>query len=121
VPKVINPSSTRPTGTFSSIQCNVKDSSSSVTYKVSALSSSSVTVTNTSPANILKYTVAQNTTDLYVPATYTFTFTPTNKISSTGSILITWPSIVSIYSNVTSTITTSASYTSAHTVTTSTR
>lgn len=62
IPLVKNPNSMRPSGTFSSIQCNYKDSTTAVIYKVSTLSSSSVVVTNTSPANILKYSIAQNTT-----------------------------------------------------------
>lgn len=74
------------------------------------------TILTTLPANILTYKLTQNTTVLNTLALYTITFTPTNRISATGSVKITWPSQVKLFANVTSTITTNKAYTTAHTI-----
>lgn len=46
VPRVINPSSMKPTSTFTSIECNARDSSTAAIYKVAVLDTSNVVVTN---------------------------------------------------------------------------
>jgi hypothetical protein len=49
-------------------------------------------ITNSNPANILKYSLYQDNLALEVQATYRIEFVPTNKIGSDGAMRITWPS-----------------------------
>ena len=111
----------RTSSTFTSIMCNYKDPSTSVLYKVSEIATPTTTVTNKFPALIQTFALSQGSTGMGYSTTYTITFTPYNSISSSGSLKLTWPSIVTMYSNVSSTITTGSSFTTAHTVSTTTR
>ncbi len=57
-----------------------------------------------------------------MPAIYTIKFTPFNKISSsTGSMVLNWPTSVTIYSNVTVTVTTTNTVTTYSSLSTSSR
>lgn len=76
----------------------------------------------TTAANILTYSLYQDNLDAGATATYRITFTPSNAISSDGSIVVIWPSQVTIYSNVSCSVTTTnKKYTDKCTISTAKR
>lgn len=58
---------------------------------------STITVENEYPAMITEFTLLQESYEEEVINTYTFTFTPTNKIPDTGVVVLTWPPTVTLH------------------------
>lgn len=116
---VINPPNTRLSPTFSGVKSYLI--SSGKDYDIQHLTNNLPTVRTTTAAFVQTYSLTQNSIELDKPALYTIKFTPFNRISSTGSVKLKWPSSVTIYSNVSVTIRTSKSYTTYSSLDTKTR
>jgi hypothetical protein len=85
-----NPGSTKPTEKFTNVNFLDKDG-----FIVSAWTSTT-SVTNKEPSNLLIYSIEQASVKADEVTTYKINFTPVNPLPSTGSIQMTYPQQISL-------------------------
>lgn len=86
-----NSGSTRPTSDFSPSNIIDKDG-----FIVASVSGDPTTVTNRSPATLTNYFISQDSLKHSALTSYQINFSPVNALPSTASILITYPSSITM-------------------------
>lgn len=106
IANITNPPSTRVSTVLDSV--SYVDSSA---YKImNMVSTKVVSLQTTLAANMLGYKITQGRLDYDSTTTHTLTLFPYNRIGADGSLIITWPTQVTITSGVSCTVTTNNQY-----------